>query len=252
MSQKGLEEHVANIHNYKNGQFQCFHCEATFNHWQEIEDHTLGKHSDKVKQKKPWSCTQCDKAFTGEKTLNLHIATAHEGHKPFKCDKCDASYKTTTQLKDHTNAKHLGLSLECKLCDKKLTSRQSFINHVNTVHKEKRKYKCELCDYSFTQSGNLKRHRESVHSNETFKCQQCDKTLRNKDSLKRHVAIVHDNIHFKCDICYKSFTLKSGLNMHLRNVHNIGKPQLQHKCPVVQRNDNKTLIIPEETHPGQA
>lgn len=52
-------------------------------------------------------------------------------------------------------------------------------------------HRCDICDQTFTRAGDLKRHRDSVHSDRLHKCTICQKTYTRTDSLTRHMNDSH-------------------------------------------------------------
>ncbi|EIM83006.1 uncharacterized protein STEHIDRAFT_114054 [Stereum hirsutum FP-91666 SS1] len=52
-------------------------------------------------------------------------------------------------------------------------------------------HRCDICDQTFTRGGDLKRHRDSVHSERLHKCTICQKTYTRTDSLTRHMNDSH-------------------------------------------------------------
>jgi len=129
-----------------------------------------------IKQEKTTNdCDWCKKMF-GEKDwgkLNRHKKLAHE----ISCSKCDLMFVDDLDLKKHSReshgvgAKFKQYSYECRKCLKKSRSFDINIKHEQLEHQ----YKCQICiikkvDYpfSFIDNVGLKRHKEKVHSGETF------------------------------------------------------------------------------------
>ena len=74
--------------------------------------------------------------------------------------------------------------------------------------------KCDECDKSFVSKGNLKKHKDRVHSagffikkhlflpETSFKCTHCGKTFTHKGNFNKHVA-THENRSYACSECEK-------------------------------------------------
>ena len=59
-------------------------------------------------RKKNVKCDICDTTFGQKGTLNIHVATVHEGNKPFKCNICNASFGRRDYLNKHVETVHEG------------------------------------------------------------------------------------------------------------------------------------------------
>ena len=60
----------------------------------------------KEKKYKPLQCHICEKYFTLEIKLKLHIDSVHEGKKPYKCDICDSRFIQKSDLTRHIRSVH--------------------------------------------------------------------------------------------------------------------------------------------------
>ena len=177
-------------------------------------------------------------------------------------------------IKDHIGINHLGLesgafhssndentesSLDCKDCDKKLTSESDLKIHENIVHPIF-KFTCDKCDKRFLFERSVNLHQKVVHSNQgsaktnetillkkelreqspkhnnsksdsmsnksgihqgrKFKCEQCPKHFSVKSHLKRHITLVHQGIlKFKCHDCPRRFSCQANMKIHVKGVH---------------------------------
>ena len=52
--------------------------------------------------------------------------------------------------------------LQCEICDAKFKRKQSFNNHIASVHEEKRPHQCKICTTKFGYRYELKRHISSI------------------------------------------------------------------------------------------
>ena len=84
--------------------------------------------------RKPFSCSECDKAFTSASHLKAH-KRIHIDEKPFSCSKCDKKFRDSGNLKKHER-----------------------------VHTGEKPFGCSKCNKAFRNSSNLMRH-EGTHTN---------------------------------------------------------------------------------------
>ena len=59
--------------------YQCSQCDKSF-----IENSTLDQHVMIHTGEKPYECTHCEKALSNKKDLDCHMST-HSGDKPYQC-----------------------------------------------------------------------------------------------------------------------------------------------------------------------
>ncbi|XP_023667944.2 uncharacterized protein [Paramormyrops kingsleyae] len=177
------------------------------------------RHSQKIQQSapsvdKPFSCTQCDKAFAVMRSLKIHQAV-HKGQKALKytCLNCGKGFRKKMLHEEHQ-----------KLC----TSERNGSGHSNpsseeVMPKSVNSFVCTGCGKSFSQIHSLKAH-QVVHSVEKpFSCTYCGKGFAVKHSLTVHQRIHTGEKPYSCVTCGKTFSQASHRKMHSR-VHTGEKP----------------------------
>ena len=81
------------------------------------------------------TCHICHVKKNSRQMLTLHIQADHEGIR-YNCKEegCNYSSKQKAQLKNHINIKHLGIKVQCELCDYKTTQVPNLNNHMLKKH----------------------------------------------------------------------------------------------------------------------
>ena len=136
----------------------------------------------------------------------------------YKCDVCDFSTSKSGYLKEHKEAKHMGIRYFCDLCDYTATYASSLKKHKESKH-EGIRFQCDQCDYAATQATNLKKHKEYKHKNIKYPCDLCDFGASSASHLKYHKESKHEGIRYHCDKCSFSATKASNLRSHKESEH---------------------------------
>ena len=127
---------------------------------------TLKIHLRQHSGDRPFKCPLCPKAFAQKSLLNSHRRT-HSGERPFSCSLCHKRFAHSSGLKTHTRT-HTGERPHlCPVpnCGMAFSDSSTLSKHAR-VHNGKRPYPCDICGRRFTQSGNMNKHRRTVHRNE--------------------------------------------------------------------------------------
>ena len=99
-----------------------------------------------------FECTWCEKSFTSEKDLKIHISlsknghpknSAHEENKPFKCRRCDKGYMKKDSLKNHVARVHnsANLPIKCTICSLRFADKGYLKIHMDEAHTKRPAYK---------------------------------------------------------------------------------------------------------------
>ena len=164
----------------------------------------------------------------------------------------DTIKKESILEESETNQKFHNKDLErtCSFCGKIFSHKYKMKRHVDSVHKNLKKFKCEMCSTNFTTKFSLKRHQENHQKNLGRTCDICGKIFRDKKFLITHQKNVHDffsnkqidtdvknqenhqnNLECTCGMCGKTFPEKSFLIRHLKTVHDFTDNQIfQFQC----------------------
>lgn len=113
----------------------------------------------------------------------------------------------------------------CSECDKRFKHKGQLKTHKQDVHSNEKKYKCKTCSKSFKHKGQLKTHIADKHTENAprpFGCNQCTKTFKHMGQLKTHKIDKHAGGTSKKYVCYKckkEFKHKGQLKTHKINLH---------------------------------
>ena len=102
---------------------------------------------------------------------------------------------TKKDLKKHSQSKHLGPRVVCKIND---------------------------CNKTFYDKSGLRKHIKSKHEGIRYKCDECTQTFTTKRSLRDHEKTKHKGYKYKCKKCGKEYAWLNGLSRHEREAHPLG------------------------------
>ncbi|XP_045582830.1 zinc finger and BTB domain-containing protein 7A isoform X1 [Procambarus clarkii] len=108
------------------------------------------------KNKKPYSCAQCQYATASKSNLIIHLRT-HTGERPYSCPECSFTasfeYNLKVHMRTHTGEK----PYTCPSCPLKFAQKAHLKNHLFT-HTGEKPFSCQLCSAKFSRRSNLRRH----------------------------------------------------------------------------------------------
>ncbi|CAH3979091.1 zinc finger protein 28-like isoform X1 [Pieris brassicae] len=123
-----LNRHIRRCHK-KEDNFICATCGRGFTFRGEMMTHVKNVHNKHLKPRKTFSCDLCDKVFKCQKSVTIHIRSAHTGQRPAVCTVCDSSFFHEDYLKEHMR-----------------------------LHTGETPFKCPVCGRGYAQLGNMKSH----------------------------------------------------------------------------------------------
>ncbi|XP_004743650.1 zinc finger protein ZFAT [Mustela putorius furo] len=219
--------------------------------------------------KRSYSCPVCEKSFSEDRLIKLHIKTNHPevsmstisevlgrrvqlkgliGKRAMKCPYCDFYFmKNGSDLQRHIWA-HEGVKpFKCSLCEYATRSKSNLKAHMNR-HSTEKTHLCDMCGKKFKSKGTLKSHK-LLHTadGKQFKCTVCDYTAAQKPQLLRHMEQHASFKPFRCAHCHYSCNISGSLKRHYNRKHpneeyaNVGTGELAAdaliqqgglKCPV--------------------
>ena len=215
-----LMKHRRSVHNKM---FRCDECDKVFKKKTDLKNHKLCVHDNLKKFKS----NQCDKSFSIQKYLTKHIFRIHQSitENMFECDLCEKMFFNKDTLNIHKRNVHAEKYSYCKVCNKKFSSTSNMKLHIDAVHLGVKRYQCKLCHESFSHSNVLKSHSKRVHEGTaSYKCLICEKVFHLRSDLLLHIKRRHENRQSPNEICpYCNKQFKSGsrfLREHIENIHN--------------------------------
>ena len=189
-----------------------------------------------------FKCTVCNKAFSKQNFLNMHM-NLHTT----KSNKIKSSVDVALELKrqkiekrrqnqQQSNERHRIESIKnieiktaketndsktairtivingkqtfkCPHCLKDFDKKGNCVAHIR-IHTGEKTHRCEACDKSFLYKRTLSKHENRFHPdpNNLLKCVWCPKKFTSKAYYRNHIS-AHPDI--KCSFCSKTFSTKN-------------------------------------------
>ncbi|CAG9763080.1 unnamed protein product [Ceutorhynchus assimilis] len=184
-----LDSHIKYAHT-KEFHFYCESCGKGFVNGGQLKYHKITQHE---KQCRLLKCPEegCGKMFKGAPGLQYHQKAAHtEKNANIVCSECGKSYKHIMMYKIHKRKHKDHKTYPCKICDKVLTARSSWLDHTR-MHSGEKPFQCQQCEKQFSSIKYLKVH-SVVHTKERpYKCNDCDKSFTQRGTLTLHRKKFH-------------------------------------------------------------
>ena len=210
---------------------------------------------------KSYSCPSCNKNFSSEKYLSMHMSL----HKPLNNPTLNTNPqnfgKSPLKVEDFLSQgispieKYKGkgsgkaASWTCKICMKTFAQNSNYKNHIRT-HSNERPYECTLCSIGFKERYHLKKHHLYVHSNQmNEKCGVCHKMFKDSTAVRAHLRTHSELRPYHCSRCGKAFKTSECLWHHenksktcAKNILNKGITDLRKIIPKPMKNRNRNKL----------
>ena len=133
----------------------------------------LKKHSKLVHAAlKTFVCCICQKAFTAQKMLNIHMLTHKQLNDSdcdnkrdlFLCEICGKGFPIPSKVERHKRMAHAMTKSElCKTCGKAFSDVEYLKKHIKFSHEASKKFLCSFCPKAFQTQHLLDKHK-MVHT----------------------------------------------------------------------------------------
>ncbi|CAG0885422.1 unnamed protein product [Cyprideis torosa] len=242
---QGLKEHLTVAHpdhqyfdpSKLTRRVECLDCGKQFASAWSMRRHQELHLDPKKKQKHDkaalWGkCEHCDFVAAEGSRYNLkhHMRKTHgtclskravEKKPKQQCDLCGAFVRT---LSAHRKL-HVGKvekPYACNECGKRFALSHYLKIHMQTTHKQLKRYICGICGYMCYYLSKYNLHMKVHDGLKEFKCSICSKEFRQRYRLNQHIRIVHQGEKpFRCSVCDEAFTKLYHLATHRRQVHGL-------------------------------
>ncbi|CAL4151220.1 unnamed protein product, partial [Meganyctiphanes norvegica] len=195
--------------------YSCIKCEKMFSTPHGLEVHSRRSHNGK----RPFACEYCNKTFGHEISLTQH-RSVHNAEKVFECKQCGKCFKRSSTLSTHLLIHSDTRPYPCQYCGKRFHQKSDMKKHTY-IHTGEKPHKCSVCGKAFSQSSNLITHSRKHTGFKPFSCDLCGRAFQRKVDLRRHKETQHT------DLRPSQIT---DLRTQVNNIHTTITSEMQHEA----------------------
>lgn len=144
----------------ENQNFTCPTCSNTFQNRSSLLLHEP-KCKMRNKDEDYLDCEFCDKKFSDQFTLEVHVNVRHVNVKVHRCRECDFETTQYFEFRNHRMT-HMNL-IKCEKCPKEFPTEKLMQEHAKDAHIGPSEFKCGTCAVGFKSSVFLQRHMKTAH-----------------------------------------------------------------------------------------
>ncbi|XP_033155080.1 zinc finger protein 25 [Drosophila mauritiana] len=170
-------------------------------------------------------CPECEKKFTRNFQLKLHMTAVHGmGEMRYQCEECGKNFASRHSLRYHVKSVHsTERPFGCQHCERRFILRTQLLSHLRTHTGEAkpRIFECQRCSKSWPTKSDLRTHMRSHNPNmeRPFKCDRCSKAFFTRGHLNSHLLVHTGEKPFACEYCDKCYQSVGNLNNHMVRLH---------------------------------
>ena len=191
------------------------------------EEHQILEHNIKKEPEEEFLCIlpsyDYENAYASKLVYVKQEKEVQSEISKLQCKICQKILTTIDSLKKH---KKTHQKQQCNVCNRKFPP-QSVEKHIKTHQNEKRarKFKCKICFQKFLTNKQLYNH--VLRHSKRFQCDLCGHfSASSKNHLIRHMTAHLTQGQFKCLFCRKLFEEQESFRSHSQQIHGDPKNRL--------------------------
>ena len=179
------------MHNDDQNKLFCNHCDRSFTNQSKLNMHVGQKHSKSTdsygKKGSRVSCLECDKDFPDYSHAIRHIKSVHESSNDSNQDKETPKYGKYTSYYSRK-----GSRMVCNECGKDYADGPGVVRHIKNAHMK------DINDEPLNTSSN-ETTTAIIAAKISYQCLKCNLILKYHDQVVKHLEQVHNVSRSQCD-----------------------------------------------------
>ncbi|XP_016958828.1 transcription factor grauzone [Drosophila biarmipes] len=169
-------------------------------------------------------CTNCEKTFPTQYTMQQHVKLVHLNLYAKICDVCGKSIRgreaLARHMKEHTGAPQT--AIKCHLCDSTLTTKYGLARHIKMMHTAENLQPMQ-CEFCLKISPSLQAHQHHIkythNTARSHQCPMCEKAFKRPNELKEHMTTHTGEVLYTCPHCPQTFNSNANMHAHRKKAH---------------------------------